>query len=171
MAATRFDELLADCEHDAWHLEMRDGYTVTHPGFVGWRQGHRLDLADRASWWRPWLDKISAAVARGIAFRRARIVSEPLSEYIRWEHEESFANIAAGEEIRWLPRARASTIALPGNDFWLFDRKVVLFNIFAGDGSKVDEQVTDDPDTAALCATSFTTVWQQAIPHERYRPT
>jgi Family of unknown function (DUF6879) len=30
-------------------------------------------------------------------------------------------NIAAGEEVRWLPRRRASDLRLPGNDFWLLD--------------------------------------------------
>lgn len=30
-------------------------------------------------------------------------------------------NVKAGEEVRWLPRRQASDLALPGNDFWLFD--------------------------------------------------
>lgn len=27
----------------------------------------------------------------------------------------------AGEDVRWLPDRRTSDIALPGDDFWLFD--------------------------------------------------
>ena len=66
--------------------------------------------------------------------RRARIVSEPVSEYIRFEHDVTYTNVAAGEEVRWLPRRLASDIALPGNDFWLFDERLAVFNHFAGAG-------------------------------------
>jgi hypothetical protein len=37
----------------------------------------------------------------------ARVVSEPLAPFIRYEYEiTSGLNIAAGEEVRWLPRRR-----------------------------------------------------------------
>ncbi|WP_438948653.1 DUF6879 family protein [Streptomyces atratus] len=55
--------------------------------------------------------------ARGVRVLRARVVSEPVTEYIRFEHAITDANLRAGEEVRWLPRRRASTLALPGNDF------------------------------------------------------
>lgn len=60
------------------------------------------------------------ATARGVVVRRARIVSEPLSDYCRFEYDVTGpVNLAGGEEVRWLPRRRASDIALPGNDFWV----------------------------------------------------
>jgi len=55
--------------------------------------------------------------SNGVVMRRARIVSVPVGEYTRYEHSLTFTNIVAGEEIRWLPRRHASTLALPGNDF------------------------------------------------------
>lgn len=51
-------------------------------------------------------------------------------------------NIEAGEEVRWLPRRRASTIALPGNDFWLIDRHTVVWNHFTGAGDWAANEVT-----------------------------
>jgi hypothetical protein len=60
---------------------------------------------------------IADTVARGVIVRRARVVSEPVSEYIRWEHYVTHANVTAGEDVRWLPRRRATDIPLPGNDF------------------------------------------------------
>ncbi len=60
-----------------------------------------------------------AARRRGVIIRRTRIVSEPVSEYIRWEHEITSANAEAGEDVRWLPPRRASDLLLPGNDFWV----------------------------------------------------
>ncbi|GLW73661.1 hypothetical protein Kpho02_59600 [Kitasatospora phosalacinea] len=171
-SVTGFSDLLASARHSAVHLEMRDTYAVADEAerIEQWRAGHRLDPADRESWWRPWLDTIAATVARGVVVRRARIVSEPVSEYTRYLHSMTFTNIAAGEQVRWLPRMQASTIALPGSDFWLFDGKVVMFNHFTGDGDWADPEdtVSDDPAVAKLCAEAFETVWERAVPHEQY---
>lgn len=101
--------------------------------------------------------------------RRARIVSEPVTEYIRYEHSGTFTNIAAGEEIRWLPRRQASDLALPGTDFWLFDDTWVHWNHFTGDGADAGDEITDDSAAARLCASAFDAVWARAIPHETYR--
>lgn len=165
-----FEELILGCTRSAVHLEMRDSYAVDYEAgpFAAWKSGFRHDPADRASWWRPWLDLMSETVARGVVVRRARIVSEPVSEYIQYEHSGTFTNIAAGEQVRWLPRRRASGIALPGNDFWLFDEQLVRWNHFAGDGSSMGGEISDDPAAAKLCAEAFEAVWTRAIPHDQY---
>jgi hypothetical protein len=168
---TAFTDLLANCTRSAVHLEMRDSYAVDYEKgpFAEWRAGHRHNPDDRASWWRPWLDLVQEAVNRGVVMRRARIVSEPVSEYTRFLYDGTFTNVAAGEQVRWLSRRRASDIALPGNDFWLFDDHVVRWNHFAGDGSSLGGEVWDDkPDAAKLCADAFEAVWARAIPHSKY---
>ncbi|MFE9296300.1 DUF6879 family protein [Streptomyces niveus] len=166
-----FDELIATCQRSAVHLEMRDAYDVDYETgpFADWRAGHRLNPDDRESWWRPWLDLITETVSRGVTVRRARIVSEPVSEYIRYEHSGTFTNVAAGELVRWLPRRNASDLALPGNDFWLFDDKWVHWNHFNGNGEWTGEEITDDPAAAKLCASSFDAVWDRATPHDQYK--
>lgn len=165
-----FEELLNSAQRSAVHLEMRDSYTVNYEasGFAAWKSGHRLDATDRSSWWRPWLDLVSRTVARGVVMRRARIVSEPVSEYIQFEHSVTFTNIAAGEHVRWLPRRQASDIALPGNDFWVFDNRLVEFNHFTGDGDGAGFEVTDEPAVVKLCFAAFEAVWERGIPHEKY---
>ncbi|RAY12190.1 hypothetical protein DPM19_26060 [Actinomadura craniellae] len=170
MAVPSHGELLASATVSAVHLEMRDVYTVDseQERIAAWRDGHRYDPADRAAWWRPWLDLIAATVARGVDVRRARIVSEPLSEYIRYSRSHAFTNVAAGEALRWLPRRRTSDLALPGNDFWLIDDRLVLFNHFDGDGRPTSAETTEDPATVELCATAFRSVWQRGIPHADY---
>lgn len=137
-------------------------------GYAAWRQGHRLDADDRESWWRPWLDVVQEITAKGVRLRRARIVSEPPSEYIRYEHSFTFTNIAVGEEIRWLPRRSATGLALPDNDFWLFDDRLVQFNVFDGEGRWVHTDQTDDQKTADLCSAVFEAVWERAVPHDKY---
>jgi hypothetical protein len=165
-----FTDLIRSAERSAVHLEMRDVYAIPNEDerFAAWRQGHRLDPDDRESWWRPWLDVVQEITAKGVRLRRARIVSEPHSEYIRYEHSFTFTNIAAGEEIRWLPRRLASRLALPGNDFWLFDGRLVQFNVFDGKGRWVHTDQTDDQATAAFCADAFEAVWDLATPHDKY---
>ncbi|MFE5122074.1 DUF6879 family protein [Streptomyces sp. NPDC056669] len=166
-----FAELLKGAQQSAVHLEMRDVYDVEseREPFARWGAGFRLNEVDRSSWWRPWLDLVAETVGRGVVMRRARIVSEPVTDYIKYEHSGTFTNVAAGELVRWLPRASASDIALPGNDFWLIDQRAVRFNVFTGGGDVAAPQYTEDPRVAKLCSDAFEAVWERAIPHEEYK--
>ncbi|MFD3521458.1 DUF6879 family protein [Streptomyces sp. NPDC058653] len=163
-----FGELLGQCRTSAVHLELRDSYAPTER-FHAWRRGDRVDWADRQSWWHPYDQLIADTVARGVTIRRARIVSEPVSEYIRWEHYVTHANVTAGEQVRWLPRRSAGPIALPANDFWAFDGTLLRVHHFSGDGAVVEDEITEDPATLALCVAAFDTVWERAVPHEDYK--
>ncbi|GAA3003350.1 hypothetical protein GCM10010519_39270 [Streptomyces lactacystinicus] len=165
-----FAEMLADCRHSAVHLEMRDVYGVAEEDadFAAWKAGHRHDPDDRDSWWTPFLSMVSEAIARGVEFRRARVVSVPVTDYIRFEHSCTFQNVGAGESVRWLPRRLASDLLLPGNDLWLFDGRVARFGLFSGDGAFLGNEITDDPGVVQRCADSFESVWQRAVPHEEF---
>jgi len=162
-----FAELMAHCGRSAVHLEMRDSY-APNDRFEAWRRGERIDWSDRGSWWHPFHQLIDETVARGVLVRRARIISEPVSEYIRWEHYATQANVVAGEQVRWLPRRLATAIPLPGNDFWLFDQRLLRVHHFTGDGAVVDDEIRDDRETVRLCASAFEAVWERATPHESY---
>lgn len=166
-----FIDMLAECRQSAVHLEMRDAYAIGDEAdeFEAWQRGHRTDWDDRASWWHPYYQAVSDAVARGVVVRRARVVSEPVTQYIRYEHYITTANVMAGEQVRWLARRRATDIAFPGNDFWLFDDRLVRVNHFTGDGAMVDQEVLDEPALAKLCGSAFEAVWERAVPHEEYQ--
>ncbi len=113
---------------------------------------------------------VEEAKARGVVMRRARIVSEPVTEYIRYEHDITFANIAAGESVRWLPRRKAADIPLPGTDLWLFDGESVLFTYFSGVGDVVDREWRTEPEVVQLVCTAFGRVSERATPHGEYEP-
>lgn len=163
-------ELFRSAERSAMHLEMRDVYTPDDPEWLRWKAGDRFNLAETEED-RGWFDLIAETVARGVEVRRARIVSEPVTDYIRFEYDVTADhNIAAGEQVRWLSRQRTAGLLVPPTDFWVFDERVVVWNHFAGDGSWVTEERCDDPAVAKLCASSFEGVWDRAIPHEEYRP-
>ncbi|WP_405798122.1 DUF6879 family protein [Streptomyces sp. NBC_01506] len=165
-----FAEMLSDCRRSAVHLEMRDVYGIAAEAaeFEAWRGGDDSSRHDRSGRRRGWLSLVRETVGRGVAVRRARIVSEPVSEYIRFEYEGTALNIEAGESVRWLPRRQASDITLPGNDFWLFDGRTVRFNHFTGDGASAGPEVTDEAAVVALCASAFEAVWQRGIPHDDF---
>ncbi|MGW6457061.1 DUF6879 family protein [Streptomyces sp. NPDC055078] len=163
-------ESLAKARQSAVHLEMRDSYTPDDPEFIGWQQGRRYSPDSLPDWWWPWHETVSETVARDVVVRRARIVSEPVTDYIRYEYDLTFANVAAGEQVSWLPRRRASDIALPGNDFWLFDDTTVIFNHVNGRGDPTDKEISTDPVVLKLCGADFQAVWDRAIPHGEYNP-
>ncbi|MGY6026904.1 DUF6879 family protein [Streptomyces spinosirectus] len=163
-----FADLLAGCENEAVHLEMRDTYAASER-FQAWRRGERINWQDRASWWHPYDQTIADAAGRGVIIRRARIVSEPVSEYIRWEHYVTRELTEAGEQVGWLPRRHTTGLSLPGNDFWLFDSRLARVHHFDGDGALVDDEFTEDPAVLKHLSAAFETVWERAVPHETYR--
>jgi hypothetical protein len=163
-------ELLISCQRSASHLEMRDCYSAADEKdrFERFLTTGRRDHAAEAAERQAWLGLMRRITSAGVRVRRARIVSEPVSDYIRFEWHGAGPSIEAGEELRWLPRRLASGIALPGNDFWLFDERTAMFNHFSGDGVPLGEEITGDRPVVELCRAAFENVWQHAIPHGQY---
>ncbi|WP_031480962.1 DUF6879 family protein [Streptomyces bicolor] len=162
-----FAELLARCEHSAVHLELRDSYAPTDR-FEAWRRGERINWEDRDSWWDSYLQTIADTVDRGVVIRRARVVSEPVSEYIRWEHYVTRELIEAGEDVRWLSRRRTTDLCLPGNDFWIFENRLARVHHFDGAGAVVEDEFTEDPALIKHLSAAFEAAWERATPHEVY---
>ena len=151
------------------HLETRDAYgtEVELPHLAKWLRGEPDDFA----WLDWWLDMLRGHRAAGRTCRRARIVSEPVSDYQRWtlSHAEMFVD--AGEDIRYVPRPSLVSVSLPGSgDFYVFDDRIVLFLHSAGNGTNTAFEVTEDPATVRTCRQAFNTVWALATPFRDYRP-
>jgi hypothetical protein len=108
-----FDELLhRGFEREALHLEMRDAYrtAVELAHMAKWASGEPDDL----EWLQDWCATLRKHVQADRSIRRARVVSEPLSDYQRWSYGIAYPMVEAGEDIRWVPRRLVSSIALPG---------------------------------------------------------
>jgi hypothetical protein len=81
--------------------------------------------------------------------------------------------VADSESVVRLParmRQIISDLCLPGNDYWLFDDRLVRFHYFSGDGEIMEDELVSDAATAKMCARAFEAVWERAIPHAEYRP-
>jgi len=163
-----FDRLLRTFAHSSVHLEARDSYgtEVELPHMAQWVAGEPDDLG----WLQGWCDTLRGHRAAGRTVRRARIVSEPLSDYQRWSYSIAEPMVAAGEDIRWVPRRRVSSIGIPGNDFYLLDDRLVVFLLYAGNGLAVDRVTSTDPADLELCRSAFEVVWRLAVPHREYQP-
>lgn len=152
------------------HLEMRDTYG-TPDRVRAWQRGVPVEEISGSGVFQPWISLVRMHVDRGVSFRRARVISEPVTDYIRYENAVTPAsNLAGGEQVRWLPRPEAAELALPGADFWQIDDGLVCFVFQTGDGDPAGHRITEDPEVARLCSTSFDAVWERAIDHSQYRP-
>ncbi|MFC5185672.1 DUF6879 family protein [Actinomadura harenae] len=137
------------------------------PAYLAWQKGDREETFRLYS---PWTDTAREAVSRGVDMRRVRIVSEPVSDYIRFEHAVTGrVNIAGGERIRWVPRTNTWDLLVPGCDGWLLDDEVALFYFFSGDGQSAGSAVSRAPATVAACASAFAAVWERGVDHAEYR--
>ena len=163
-----FDELLSSFGREAVHLETRDAYgtAVELPHMARWAAGEPDDL----QWLQGWCAMLRGHVKAGRSVRRARVVSEPLSDYQRWSYCIAYPMVEAGEDIRWVPRRLVSSVALPGNDFYLFDDQLAVFLLYAGNGLAAGKLSSADPADLRLCRSAFESVWKLSIPHREYEP-
>lgn len=163
-----FEELLTGFTREAAHLETRDSYgtEVELPHMAKWAAGEHDDL----EWLQDWCTTLRQHREAGRAVRRARVVSEPLSEYQQWSYSVAQPMVDAGEDIRWVPRRLVSGIAFPGNDFYLLDDRLVVFLHYAGNGTTTAKITSTSPDVVRLCRSAFDAVWELSLPHRDYHP-
>ncbi|MGK5730099.1 DUF6879 family protein [Streptomyces sp. URMC 124] len=165
------DKLFESFERDAFHLELRDDYgsPVEDTPYARWQRGEPDDYA----WLDPWMTLMKRVTAEGKTVRRVRVISEPHSQYVRWEHSLTRLNIEAGEDIRWLPRHQVPdslTFPVSGNDWWLYDDRLLAVGHFSEDGRVLGSELIDDPVTVAECVKVRDALWSVAIPHGEYKP-
>ncbi len=162
-----FANLVSVTRRSLVHLEMRDSYSLDDPAFLDWQKTGTLEHPQAMQ----WRELISEAVGRGVRVRRLRVVSEPLTDYVRWEWELTAGlNLAAGEDVRWLPRRLATGLLLPAHDYWMFDERTIKWHNFTADGNDLGDTFTSDPATVSTTATSLEAAWAKAIPHQEYEP-
>ena len=101
--------LLRSAERSAWHMELRDSNTPDDADWLDWQAGRRFDPAER---WAGWSDLVSTNVNRGVNVHRIRIVSEPVTDYVRFEYDVTAGfNLTGGEQVRWLSRHKGGRAA------------------------------------------------------------
>ncbi len=171
MSSAERNQLFESFSHDAFHLELRDDYgaPVEDTPYARWRRGE----SDDHDWFDPWRALMKRVTGRGKSVRRVRVVTEPHSRYIEWEHSLTHLNIEAGEDIRWLPRhllPDGITFPLAGNDWWLYDDRLLAVGHFDSEGRVLGSEIIEDPETVTECRRIRDRLWAMAVPHNEYKP-
>ncbi|WP_040699730.1 DUF6879 family protein [Nocardia vinacea] len=166
LTGDELDELFRSPWQRAFHLELQDTYAVSGE-FEPLRQFLSGEPEDTA-WQQSWLDLVREITGTGKEVQRVRVVTEPHTDYTRWALSVSPRNIAAGEQIRWLPRHSIAPSDLTGDDYWLFDDHLAAFSVFTTTGEGAGFAVTTDPVITAHFRSVRDRVWPLAVPHDEY---
>lgn len=156
---------------DAFPLELRDDYSVadedgpTRAGCDKNRSTTRTCIRGHSSFQR--------VTQEGMTVRRVRVVTQPHSPYIQWEHAATARNEDADEQIRWLPRhflPDALVFPVAGHDWWLFDGRLLAVGHFDRDGRVLGSELVETADVVAECVRVRDLLWDLATPHRAYKP-
>ncbi|MCP9958452.1 MULTISPECIES: DUF6879 family protein [Streptomyces] len=164
------NRLFESFAQDAFHLELRDDYSVPDEDgpYASWLRGE----VDN-SYMEPWTRMVRKVTGEGKTVRRVRVVTEPHSTYIRWEHATTPINEEAGESIRWVPRHRLPGglhFPVDGNDWWLFDDSILAVGHFDEHGRVLGSELIEAPEIVAECVRVRDLLWAYATPHGEYTP-
>lgn len=152
-------------KHEAYRLELLDMYDAPDtPGRVRrFLAGEPPDLAYRAKW-----DAFIAGVRRaGGTMSRVHVVAEPLTDYLRYELDFYRLSVAAGEDIRILPRTDAAGLDLPDFDYWLFDEAAAVM-IYDESTRFLRAELVSDPGFLADCRRWRDIAMSHAVPLADY---
>ncbi|MFI6956474.1 DUF6879 family protein [Nocardia sp. NPDC050408] len=161
-----FEDLFRACHREAFHLEVQDTYETPEES-----EPFRKFLADEPddyAWFQPWLTHVREVTGRGVAINRARVVTEPHTDYTRFAKAVARFNADAGENVRYLPRHQIGTEDLTEDDWWLFDDTVLAYTVFEPSGRWVGGAVTTDPRLVGYCRSVKEHVWSLATPLAEY---
>jgi len=150
--------------YSAFRLETRQSYAGSgeDDALDAFRSGlpqPPLDADDLA-----YLDAVRAARARGAHWQRVHVVTEPLSDYLRFELTWEYGpNVDGGEQIGIVSVGAGQRWPddLPTADFWLFDSSMLFELRYDQDDRWLGiEEVTDPRRIRQTCR------WRDAALHQ-----
>jgi hypothetical protein len=119
-----------------------------------------------------WTSVVRAGRRNGRTFERVHVVTEPLTDYMRFELTWSYApNVAAGEDVRVVPVGPSEhwPADLPRHDFWLFDNAELYATRYHPDGTTwLGVERIRNPDDVLQASEWRTTALRLAVPWARY---
>ncbi|GAB3688093.1 DUF6879 family protein [Nocardiopsis oceani] len=138
-----FDRFFEECRYTAFRLETLQIYDVGYE-----EEAYRRFLADgeviTTSSHQDW----ARLVGSGRRFRRVHVVTEPLTDYLRFECVWAYrSNVKAGEDVKILPVEEGYwPEGIPRSDYWLFDSERLVCMDYAPDGTMLTPALVTEPD-------------------------
>jgi hypothetical protein len=142
-----FNNLFKYFQHTAFRLEVQPVYLVEdeQEQVAAFLAGSARPPTEFESY-AAWLQQIRTLTAEGKRIGRVRVLTEPPTDYLRWEAWAGQWNITAGEDIRYIASSRANEIGLPLDyDWWLFDSLRLAVMKFDPDGRPLGGEIITDP--------------------------
>lgn len=160
----QFVALFDDFERSAWRWECQGEYHEPNEiePWQQWRDGKQDD-----SWLAGWAEKIRRIRKDGKTFQRVRMLTDPLTDYLRWMLAFTHVNVEAGEDIRWLSQGQAALLGMPNYDFYLFDDARVAILHF-NDNGVAGADLIDDAGIVRQHQQWRDLVWPHAVAHNEY---
>ncbi|MEV5596761.1 DUF6879 family protein [Streptomyces sp. NPDC052496] len=155
----------AEIKQEAWRLETLSQYLVPHEAeeFAAFREGRPLTPYTAS----PYTERISRQRAEGKRNGRVHIVTQPLSEYLKFEFTRYYeVHVRAGDEIRILDVTDRLNPLEGVQDFWMFDRVEVVLMNYEPDGRQINREVFEG-DVSPFIEYQRIAV-RESIPFEEY---
>lgn len=157
-----FDRFTATCVR-LEALPVYDVDTDEVHDLKAWRDGTARPL--RSILTDPWLARLAASTAGGKRWSRVRVVSEPPTDYERWELTALAESQTVGEEVLVAHRADTGQVE---EDFWLFDYGLPSAQLVAMHydtaGRWQGAELVDDPVLVEKAADRLRAVRKVAVP-------
>ncbi|MEU8891171.1 DUF6879 family protein [Streptomyces sp. NPDC048442] len=129
-----------EIKQEAWRLETLPQYLVPQEAedFAAFREGRPMTPYTSSS----YTERVSRQCAEGKRNGRVHLVTQPLSDYLRFEFSRYYeVHARAGDDIRILDVTDRVNPLEDVPDFWMFDQsKVVLMN-YEADGTQINREV------------------------------
>ncbi|MFC4502151.1 MULTISPECIES: DUF6879 family protein [Streptomyces] len=161
-----FGKLFENFRHTARRIETRRRYASdeadkTYTQFVrGERPTWDMDT--------PWCHTIRRQVAEGARIERVRIVDHPATVGQRYLLAYAEKNTALGEKIHNLSREDAKRLALPEEDFWVFDSRLVAQLVFDQADNLFGAELITEPAAVNRYLQAWDAAWHYAVPYEQF---
>lgn len=160
--------LLDGFEHTAYRLELLPAYDEASEAeaLASFLAGQEPDIYPGR---RSWLERVRDAKGAGKVMQRVHVVSEPLSDYLRFEIGWAYGQSqAAGEDVRILPSGEAPTALTGTADYWLFDSRAMVRMEYDGRGRLDRLYRADDPAEIVAACYARDAALHYAVPYDAY---
>lgn len=169
----RLWEDLVGFRYSLFRLETLQNYSGSSEdeALADWRRTGAVPLTDEL---RQWCERVQRRVQDGCRVQRVHVVTEPLTDYMRFELASYAPNVEVGEDVRIIPVSADGQwpIDVPSEtDFWLIDAQRLWSMRYAADGAWLGAELVTDPhrivdaNTARDAALAQSTSWRDYHPH------
>ncbi|MFD4262227.1 DUF6879 family protein [Streptomyces sp. NPDC058534] len=161
-----FRRLFVAFKHTAWRLETRRAYASDRedPDF----QEFLATGSSPCDPNEPWFVNIKAQTEAGKRVGRVRIADNPPTTEQLFLLDYARHNAAVGEDMRYLWREDADRAALPAEDFWIFDSRIVALLHFDDQDNMLDIELITEPAEVVRYAIVRDAAMHHAVPWDEF---